>query len=179
MLTTPHTDSHHPTPPPAPLTTPDGQEITIRPIESTDVRALHWLSRHRSFAGGPTPDLAVAVPPHNAAHLAYVAEVDHRVVGFAIGWEQSGDVAHLSRPHVHDQFPFDDIAPRLARAAFDAFRDHGCLKVVLHTPALPERAIPILERSGLIFNRLRNHPGDPCLEFYLNLYDIPANSKPS
>jgi ribosomal protein S18 acetylase RimI-like enzyme len=164
--TTLHSDSYLP----PPVREVYGDGTVIRLLAPIEIDAVRSLCRYGSF-GSMMP--AHALEPEDGLKrdwFCWVAEFESRIVGFAIGWEQSGDVAHLCHVCVHSQFQGHGIAMRLARAALNSIRESGCLKVVLYNVAAADRAVEIMEQSGFVFNRHRDHCGDACLEFYVDLY---------
>jgi ribosomal protein S18 acetylase RimI-like enzyme len=150
----------------------------VRPVASSDVAAVRWLARHRSFGDGTAKDRFPTLPVTAGKPVAWIAEAEHRIAGFVIGWECSGKTAHVWQARVHAQYRSCDIDQRLARAALQSAREHGCLKVVLHNMSTATWAATILEESGFMFSRRRDCDGEVCLEFYLDLYARPTASTP-
>lgn len=150
----------------------------VRPVGGSDAEALGLLARCQSF-GGPFGDAvagstADGVRPTGAAAVAWVAEADDRIAGFAVGSEVAGGVSHIYQVRVHGQYRGRDLDRHLARAAAERALDGGCLKVVLHNPGRVERACEVMGNLGFVFSRRRDRDGEVCLEFYLDLYAMPA-----
>src|SRR4051812_45496884 len=152
-------------------------DTQVRSVSSSDFEGLYLLAGHRSFGEVVAASQVQSLHQAAAAPVAWVAESQDRIAGFALASEGSDRVSHIFEVRVHGQYQGRDIARRLAQAALESARENDCLKVVLHNPARPVHAREIMEGLGFVFSRSRDYQGEVCLEFYLDLYAmLPAGA---
>jgi N-acetylglutamate synthase-like GNAT family acetyltransferase len=105
----------------------------------------------------------------------WVAELDQSVIGtIAVAVDRLG-IAHVRRLRVAPAWQVDSrIAMSLVQMAAAHARDHDCQELIYYAPVNDVRPIEFLRHLGFRFGANRKVAGAPVLEFYNDLYSVPA-----
>lgn len=172
-----HEVSHDPSPSPADL----GDRFSIRtfrPADRSHVSRLYrdgLLDGHLQIVGcAPAHDIEGRYLRRPQDHF-WVAECGGEVIG-SIAIIADEQVAHLHWLRAAPEWqPDGKVTKRLVETATAHAREHGCLKLVFHTPVDAGRATEFFHKLGFEFSRARRQHGRQVLEFYLDLYHRPKS----
>lgn len=160
-------------------------DIRVRAYRSADESVVVWLSRnghlHGDAKGGPAAVLrSMADASPASRHHVLVAEADGQVIGATAIAPQREPIAHLLWLCIAPDWRAEPlVAERLVETATAHAREHGCLKLVVHTPLAASQVAGFFHHLGFKFSRERGAGGAHVLEFYLDLYVRPHSRPPA
>lgn len=164
-------------------TDPATDAIVVRTYRPSDETAVLWLQRHGRLHGDPqdgdtTCLKDVACSDWTGRHHVLVIEVNGQVVGATAIDRQQELIARLRwlcvAPHWQGE---QSVIERLVETATITAREHGCLKLVVHTSLSAAQVADFFQRLGFLFYRERVLGIAHVIEFYVNLYMQPGPKK--
>ena len=163
----------------------DPKSITIRLAQSADqvvIRSLYEASAlegqlRENDTGADIEDLDAGYFSDDGASAFWVAELDQQVVGM-IGVQQTKrGTAEIRRLRVAEPFRRRGIGRRLLAHAVEFCRERGYLKVTLDVRIEREPAIALFEQLGFHMSKAREIGGRRIVDFYLDLYSQPRDTR--
>ncbi len=153
-------------------------DIRVRTYRAADETEVVWLRRNGHLHGDAEGDPAVALRSAAAGpascHHVLVVEVDGRIVGATAIARQRELIAHLLWLCIAPDWQSERcVAEHLVERAAATAREHGSLKLVVHTPLAASQVAGFFCRLGFAFHRERTAGSSHVIEFYVDLYARP------
>lgn len=149
---------------------------TYRPADRSVVRGLHRNVQGFGHAGIDCETVLNAMTDvaKPSRHHVWVAEAEGQVIAATAVARHRDQTAHLLWLRVAAGLEYERyVFERLVRTATAHVREHGCLKLVVHTLLAASQVADFLHHLGFTFSRERGVGGAHVLEFYLDLYMRP------
>ena len=153
--------------------------VRIRRYRRDDFAAFERLELTGHLDANSARAHSEPVIPVSGQEVLWVAELDRRVIG-TVGVERVvADIAHLHHLRVESGWRGHGVAKELVATAARYARDLSCLKLLLESEILTERAIQVLHRLGFQYVGDRHDGNQRLLQFYLDLYSRPDDKDQS